>query len=145
MTSEELKNYCDGEFNNVSRVVEEVFSLYRSEKNDYTLAEKAAISAFLVNIYSGFENILKQMLLFDKLDVSDSPSWHEKVLKKASEIGILTPDLLQIFSKHLAFRNYFIYTYIFNIRWDETKVLVEALRDVLKNFRKEVDEYIQMI
>lgn len=145
MTSEELKNYCEGEFNNVSRIVDEVFSLYRPEKSDYTLAEKAAISAFLVNIYSGFENILKQMLLFDKLDVSDSPSWHEKVLKKASEIGILTPDLLQTFSKHLAFRNYFIYTYIFNIRWDETRVLVEALRDVLKKFREEVDEYIQII
>lgn len=145
MTSEELKNYCEGEFNNINRVVEEVFSLYRPDKSDYALAEKAAISAFLVNIYSGFENILKQMLLFDKLDVSDSPSWHEKVLKKASEIGILPPDLLQIFSKHLAFRNYFIYTYIFNIRWDETRVLVEALRDVLEKFREEVEEYIQIV
>jgi hypothetical protein len=143
--SEELKNYCEGEFNNISRIVDEVFSLYHPEKSDYTLAEKAAISAFLVNIYSGFESILKQMLLFDKLDVSDSPSWHEKVLKKASEIGILPPDLLQTFSKYLAFRNYFIYNYIFNISWDETKVLVDSLRDVLKGFREEVDEYIQMI
>jgi len=145
MTTEELKKYCEGEFGNIDRIAEGLFSVYIHEKTDYTLAEKAAISAFLVNIYSGFENILKQMLLFDKLDVSDSPSWHEKVLKKSSEIGILPPELFQIFLKYLAFRNYFIYAYIFNINWEETIVLVDAVKDVIAQFRLEVDDYLQTI
>lgn len=145
MTAEELKNYCEGEFGSIGRIFDELFSLYNIEKDEYTLLEKAAVSAFVVNIYTGFENILKQMLLYDKLDVSDSPSWHEKILKKASEIGILPPDLVQIFSKYLAFRNYFVYTYIFNINWDETRSLVDGLGDVLKHFRAEVDEYIQLV
>ncbi len=145
MTIDELKKYCDGEFRSIDRIMEELFSVYRPEKSDYTLAEEAAIAAFIVNIYSGLENILKQMLIFDKLDITDSPAWHEKVLKKANEIGILPPDLYQILSKYLAFRNYFIYAYIFNIKWEEMKVLVDAIKDVLTKFRSEVDEYIQTI
>lgn len=145
MTIDELKKYCDGEFRSIDRIMDELFSVYRPEKSDYTLAEEAAIAAFIVNIYSGLENILKQMLIFDKLDITDSPAWHEKVLKKANEIGILPPDLYQILSKYLAFRNYFIYAYIFNIKWEELKVLVDAIKDVLTKFRSEVDEYIQTI
>ncbi len=145
MTTDELKEYCDGEFKNIDRVMEELFSVYGPEKSEYTLAEQAAVAAFIVNIYGGVENILKQMLIFDKLDITDSPSWHEKVLKKAGEIGILPPDLYQIFTKYLAFRNYFIYSYIFNIKWGELKVLVDAIRDVIAKLRSEVNEYIQTI
>jgi len=145
MTTDELKEYCDGEFKNIDRVMEELFSVYRPEKSEYTLAERAAAAAFIVNIYGGVENILKRMLIFDKLDVKDSPEWHEKVLKKAGEIGILPPDLYQIFTKYLSFRNYFIYSYIFNIKWEELKVLVDAIRDVIAKLRSEVNEYIQTI
>lgn len=145
MTAEELKKYCDGEFGNIERIAAELYTVYKPDKAEYTLSEQAAVAAFLVNVYSGVENVLKQMLVFDKLDISDSPSWHEKVLKKASEIGILPPDLFQVFSKYLAFRNFFIYAYIFNMNWDETRVLADALKDVLEQFKKEVEEYIQTI
>jgi uncharacterized protein YutE (UPF0331/DUF86 family) len=145
MTKDELKEYCDAEFKNIGRVMDELFSIYSPEKSEYTLTEQAAIAAFIVNVYSGVENILKQMLIFDRLDIKDSPEWHEKVLKKASEIGILPPDLFQILSKYLSFRNYFLYTYIFNIKWEDMKVLVDAIRDVLAKLKAEVDEYIQTI
>jgi hypothetical protein len=145
MTKEELKEYCDSEFKNIDRVMEELFLVYRPEKSNYTLTEQAAMATFLVNIYSGFEKVLKQVLIYDKLDIKDSPEWHEKVLKKADEIGILPPDFTPIISKYLSFRNHFLYTYIFNIKWDDVKVLLEALRDVVARFRSEVDEYIQII
>ncbi len=95
MTIEELKRYCDEEFGNIDRVKEELFSLYSPEKSEYSTAERAAMASFVVNIYGGIEKILKQMLVFDKLDIKDSPEWHEKVLKKAGEIGILPPELFQ--------------------------------------------------
>ena len=145
MTIDELKNYLDQEFGNIDRIINELFSLYRPEKSEYTIAEQAAIAAFIVNIYSGIEKILKQMLLFDKLDVHDSPEWHEKVLKKSSEIGILPPDLFQILSSYLSFRNYFIYTYLFNIKWESITTLADTINDVLKGLRSEIDEYIQTI
>jgi hypothetical protein len=145
MTIEELKNYLDQEFKNIDRIVNELFSLYKPEKSEYTIAEQAAVAAFIVNIYSGIEKILKQMLLYDKLDVHDSPEWHEKVLKKSSEIGILPPDLFKILSSYLAFRNYYIYTYVFNIKWENVTALADTVNDVIGKLRSEINEYIQSI
>ncbi len=145
MTIDELKKICDQEFKNIDRIETEIFSIYKSEKSEYTLAEEAALGAFVINVYSGIENILKQTLLFDKLDVSDAPGWHEKVLKKAGELGILPPDIFQLLSKYLSFRNYFIYNYVFNIKWEDMQALVEAIREVTKRVRQEVEEYLQTI
>lgn len=145
MTKEELKTYCDGEFKNIDRALDELFSLASPDETEYTASEIAAIAAFVSNAYLGVENILKQMLLFDGLDVADAPVWHEKVLKKANEIGILPPDLFQILSKYLSFRKFFMYSYAFNIKWEELKPLVDALKDVIKKFRAEVAEYIETV
>lgn len=145
MTIDELKQYCSGEFANIEKVREELFSVYSPEKAEYPLLEKASIAALVVNIYGGIENVLKQMLIFDKLDVQDAPEWHEKVLRKSGEIGILPPDLVQVLSRYLAFRNYFLYTYIFNIKWEDMKALVDALNELIGQIRSEVDEYLQTI
>jgi uncharacterized protein YutE (UPF0331/DUF86 family) len=145
MTLEELKQYCSGEFASIEKVKAELFSVYSPEKAEYPLSEKAAIAALVVNIYGGIENVLKQMLVFDKLDVQDSPEWHEKVLRKAGEIGILPPDIVQVLSRYLAFRNFFLYTYIFNMNWEDIKALVDALDDLIGKIHTEVEEYLQTI
>lgn len=145
MTKEELKKFCDNEFNNIDQILEALFKVYEPDKAEYPLAEKAAIAALVINVYSGIETVLKQMLLFDKLNIEDSPGWHEKVLRKAGEIGILPPDLAQVLSKYLAFRNYFIYTYIFNINWDDMKGLVDLIKDMTEKIHSEVNEYLQTI
>ena len=85
------------------------------------------------------------MLVYDRLDTKDSPEWHEKVLKKSNEIGILPPELYQILTRYLLFRNFFIYSYIFNIKQDDLMLLVEAVSGMLVKFRTEIDEYIQTI
>lgn len=145
MTIDELKQYCGSEFQSIDRVLAELFIVYKSDKPEYTVSEQTAMAAFLMNIYSGIENVLKQMLVYDKLEIKDSPGWHEKVLRKSGEIGILPPELLQLLSKYLSFRNYFIYSYVFNINWEDMKILVDAVRDVTTKVRSEVDEYLQTI
>lgn len=145
MTIEELKKYCDEEFGNIERIKAELLSLFKAGKADFSLVEQAAAAAFIVNIYGGVENILKEMLVYDKLDTKDSPEWHEKVLKKANEIGILPHDLYQMLTRYLSFRNFFIYSYIFNIKPDDLKVLVDAVSGMLTKFRTEIDEYIETI
>ena len=109
------------------------------------MAEQAAIAALVINVYSGIENILKHMLIFDKLDIQDSPEWHETLLRKAGEIGILPPELFQILSRYLSFRNFFIYSYIFNINWEDMKALVDAIRDLITKLKSEINEYLLTI
>ncbi len=144
MTKEELKEYCNAEFKNIDRVIEELFSIVSPDKS-YTIAEIAAIATFMLNAYNGIENILKEMLLFDKLEVKDSPTWHEEVIKKAAELGILPPDLYQNLSTHLSFRRFFVHTYIFNMKLEELKMLVDGIKGIIARFKSEVDEYIQVI
>jgi hypothetical protein len=50
-----------------------------------------------------------------------------------------------VLSRYLAFRNYFLYTYIFDINWEDMKALVDALNDLIGQIRSEVEEYIQTI
>ena len=145
MTIDELKRYCDEEFRNIDRVKKELFSLFSNEKSEYSISERAALSSFVINIYGGIEKILKQMLIFDKLDVKESPEWHEKVLQKSGEIGILPPELFQILTRYLSFRNFYIYSYVFDIKWEDLKAMVDAIGDLVSRFRSEVDEYIQTI
>lgn len=145
MTIDELKTYCEAEFNNINRIKDELLSIYNPDRVDYSLAEQASMASFVINIYTGIENILKQMLIYDRLDVGDAPGWHEKVLKKAGEIGILPPDLFQILSRYLSFRNYFIYNYIFNIKWEDMKVLIDAIDELIKGFEVEVNGYLETI
>ncbi len=145
MTKEELTQYCDAEFKNIDRAVSELFSICSPDKTSYPPSEIAAISTFVLNTYSGMENILKQMLTFDNLNLKESPAWHEELLKKTTELGILPRDLSQVFAKYLSFRNFFIYSYAFNINWEEIKVLVDPVKDVVEKFRSEIYEYIQTI
>src|SRR4030065_800094 len=105
MTKEQLKEYCDDELKSIEKVISELFTIFSAEKSEYSLAERAAIATFIANVYSGIENILKQLLMFDNLNVKDSATWHEELLKKAAELAILPRDLYQIFTRYLVFRN----------------------------------------
>jgi hypothetical protein len=145
MTIDELKKICDNELKNIDRVTEEIFSVYDPDKADYTVTEEAAIGAFMMNVYTGIERTLKQMLVYDKLDVADAPGWHEKVLKKAGEIGIIPTELQPVLASFLSFRNFFIYNYTFDIKWEEMKVLVDAVGDLNRKLRSEIEEYLQTI
>ena len=145
MTIDELKKYCDNEMKNIDRVTEEIFLVYRPDKAEYSVFEQAAIGALMMNVYTGVEKVLKQMLLFDKLDVADEAGWHEKVLRKAGEIGILPTELQPVLARFLLFRNFFTYNYTFDVKWEEMKVLVDAVRDLTTKFRSEVEEYLQTI
>ncbi|MBL7031930.1 MAG: hypothetical protein ISR97_01975 [Nitrospira sp.] len=145
MTIDELKKYCDNELKNIDRVTEEIFSVYKPDKAEYSVTEQAAIGALMMNVYTGIEKVLKQMLLFDKLDVTDSPEWHNKILRKAGEIGIIPPELQPVLAQFLLFRNFFIYNYTFDVKWEEVRVLVDAVKDLNGKLRSEIEEYLQTI
>jgi hypothetical protein len=56
MTNEQLREYCDAEFENIDSVKAELWSVVRSEKSKYSIAELAAIATFIHNIYRGMLN-----------------------------------------------------------------------------------------
>lgn len=88
MTRQQLKEYCEAEFENIDAVISELFSVIDA-KPDYSIADLAAIATFIHNFYNGIENILKRALLYNKTEVKDSPTWHKDLLKISTEKRII--------------------------------------------------------
>ena len=138
MTKQQLKDYCDAEFENIDAVVYELFLVVQPDKTGYTTAELAAIATFIHNFYNGVENILKRISSYRQMETKVSPTWHKDLLKASSEARIISDESYLVLSNYLSFRHFFIHAYSFILRWEELKPLVDELGNTLSQFKKEV-------
>ncbi|MBU0987681.1 MAG: hypothetical protein KKH68_10570 [Proteobacteria bacterium] len=143
MTDDQLREYCDAEFENIDAVEVELRSIVRPEKSEYSIAELAAISTFIHNIYNGIENILKRVFRANQIKIDDTPTWHKDLLKTASDIEIIPNDLYVTLSDYLSFRHFFVHSYSFRLKWEELKPLVDGLGGMLNKFRSAINHYIE--
>jgi hypothetical protein len=70
MTGQQLKEYCEAEFENIASVLTEIALIAVPTKIQYTTAELAAIATFIHNCYNGIENVLKRILSYSKLEMN---------------------------------------------------------------------------
>lgn len=143
MKNQQLREYCEAEFENIDLVVAEIFNVVKAGKSDYTTAELAAVATFMHNSYNGIENILKRVLLSKQVRTRETPTWHKDLLKAALDAGVLSDDLYEAISSYLSFRHFFVHAYSFNLHWDELKPLVENISDTIAAFKKAIDSTIE--
>ena len=77
-----LKN-IEAEEENVRAALENLETVMGRE--GFSAVELAATAAFLHNIYTGVENILKQVLKEHEIATPDTSSWHKDLLAKADK------------------------------------------------------------
>ncbi len=142
MTSQRLKEYCEAEFENISAVASELFSVVEAGKSDYSVAELAAMATFIHNCYNGVENTLKRVLSFRNIEMKDTPTWHKDILKSSLDIEVISIDLYNILTNYLSFRHFFVHAYSFALRWDDMKPLVESLEETLMKFESAINDHI---
>ena len=142
MTERQLEEYCEAEFENIDAVVSELFNVVRADKPEYSVAELAAIATFIHNFYNGIENILKRVLIFKKIEIRDTPTWHKDLLKIALEKNLISEALYNLLSDYLSFRHFFVHAYSFNLRWEELEPLVNSLNIALEEFKTSISDYI---
>jgi hypothetical protein len=145
MTDQQLKEYCDAEFENIASVLAEIELVVAPAKVQYTTAELAAIATFIHNSYNGLENVLKRILYHIKFETKDSPTWHKDLLKTALDQKIITDSLYNLLSIYLSFRHFFVHAYSFTLRWEELKPLVADLNDTINRFKSEVNSYLETL
>ena len=145
MTDQQLKNYCEAEFENIETVMSDLSSVVKEGASEYSTPELAAIATFLHNIYNGTENILKRVLISKGLDIRKTPTWHRDLLKTAHENGVINDDLYGTLSEYLAFRHFFVHAYSFNLNWEALRPLVDNLQDTLKMFRASILSYLMPV
>lgn len=134
MTKQQLKEYCDAEFENIDTVLYQLKEILRPE-DDYSIAELAAIATFIHNSYNGIENIFKRILAYRQREFKNTPTWHKEILMTAADIGIISNDLHATLSNYLSFRHFFVHSYSFILRWEELKPLVNEIEDTLNKFK----------
>lgn len=145
MTSQQLKEYCEAEFENINTVTSELFSVVEAGKSDYSVAELAAMATFIHNCYNGVENILKRVLSFRNIKMKDTPTWHKDLLRMSLEAGIITGDLYEGLITYLSFRHFFVHAYSFALKWDDMKPLAESLKETLMKFESAINDHIDKL
>ncbi len=145
MTSQQLKEYCEAEFENISAVTSELFSVVEAGKSDYSVAELAAMATFIHNCYNGIENILKRVRSFRNIEMKDTPTWHKDLLKMSLEAEIITGNLYEWLTTYLSFRHFFVHAYSFALKWDDMKPLVEGVEETLIKFESAINDYIDKL
>ncbi len=128
------------EMENISIVLEELKEI--KDKPDKTLVELAGTGTFLHNVYNGVENILKQILNSKGIQIPKSDSWHQDLLIKATEEGIISESTKKQLAKYLAFRHFFIHAYGFLLDEEELKSLVNDVFSVYSSFKTEIDIFL---
>ncbi len=142
MTKQQIKEYCEAEFENIDAVVFELFSVVKTEKSEYSTAELAAIATFIHNYYNGIENVLKRVLSLKQIEIKDTPTWHRDLLKISSDTGIIPNDLHDTLSDYLSFRHFFVHAYSFTLRWEDLKPLVDGIEETLRKYKSTIYDYI---
>ncbi|MBI4682225.1 MAG: hypothetical protein HY757_03900 [Nitrospirae bacterium] len=113
-------------------------ALSREEK---TVIELAAIGTFLHNIYSGIENIMKQILKSKGIAVPKSETWHKELLNLSVSQKILSEQLADSLYEYLTFRHFFVHAYGFMLDEDQLKDLANNISNIWSQFLAETERY----
>lgn len=103
------------------------------------------IGAYLQNIYTGMENILKQLLSHKNTSIPDTPTWHKDLLDLAVEHHFITKKTAGRIGKYLFFRHFFMHAYGFLIDEEKLKPLMDNISEICLEFKREIDKYLSKI
>jgi len=104
--------------------------------------ELAGVAALLHNFYNGIENILKQILLFKKIILVESQSWHKDLLERATTERIISEDCKSQMGQYLAFRHFFSHAYALDLYPEKMEPLVENSQKIFSIFKNEIKKFI---
>ena len=136
-----LREKVNVEIENISIVLEELKKF--KDKPDKTSIELAGMGAFLHNIYNGIENILKQILISQDIQISNSDSWHRDLLIQAADSGIISETIKKQLVKYLAFRHFFVHAYEFLLDEKKLTLLVDSIFNVSLSFKIEIESFLK--
>ena len=138
-----VKNKILAEIQNIEKILAELEKVKKKPQKE--LVVLVGIGAFLQNIYTGMENILKQILLHQEISIPDSQTWHKDLLNLAIKNNLITKETVDRIGQYLFFRHFFTHSYGFLIDEEKLKPLMDDISGVYKEFKKEIDEFLEKI
>lgn len=105
--------------------------------------ELAAIATFLHNIYSGIENILKQILKEKSIVIPRSEIWHKELLELSVSNEIIPESLADKLHEYLAFRHFFVHGYGFMLEEAPLKRLANNIPTIWLEFLSSIGTFFR--
>ncbi len=138
-----LVDKIEAEFENIDQVLNE---LPYYEKLPYlSVLELAGVAALIHNFYNGIENILKQILKYEKNTLPDGKSWHKELLNNSQENKIISEETKIILIDYLAFRHFFSHAYALDLYANKMEPLVENCNNTYCLFKKDINEKLNIL
>lgn len=131
------------EMDNISTVLAELDKV--KGESDKEMVILAGIGSFLQNIYTGIENILKQILLHISCNIPQSSSWHKDLLNMAVDHGLISNETQEKIGKYLYFRHFFMHAYGFMIDQNKLMPLVNSIPDDYNSFKVEIEFFLTQL
>ncbi len=138
-----IEEKIQAEMENIATVLTEIERVnYIPHKE---LVVLVGMGAYLQNVYTGMENILKQLLLYNEIAIPNTPTWHKDLLNLAVEHNLITGETADKIGKYLFFRHFFTHSYGFLL--DETKLnpLTDNISNTYSDFKEEIVDYLTKI
>lgn len=135
-----VKDKILAENENIEKILIELEKVKKKPSKELVIL--VGIGAFLQNIYTGMENILKQILLHQSLPIPESPTWHKDLLNFAFDNKIISKEILNKIGKYLVFRHFFTHAYGFLIDEEKLEPLMNNISEIYSEFKREIDEYL---
>lgn len=137
---ENLSKRVNAELENIDEVLKEMPSY---EKLPYLSAlELAGAAALLHNFYNGIENIFKQIFISENIEIPEGKSSHKEFLESAVKNKIISYELKNSLGEYLAFRHFFSHAYSFDLHADKMEPLVQNLKQIYFNLKKEISKFL---
>lgn len=138
-----VREKVQAEMENITKVLNELERV--KERPNKELVVLVGIGAYLQNIYTGMENILKQLLSHKSTSIPATPTWHKDLLDLAVGHHFITKKTAERIGKYLFFRHFFMHAYGFLIDEEKLKPLMDNISEICLEFKREIDKYLSNI
>lgn len=138
-----VKEKIYAEMESITKVLTELDKV--KDRSNKELVILVGIGAYLQNIYTGLENVLKQLLLHRGIPIPDAPTWHKDLLNLAVRHNFITRETADKIGKYLFFRHFFRRAYGFLLDESKLKPLMDNISDIYSEFKREIDNYLAKI
>jgi hypothetical protein len=140
------------EYENLEKIITEIKQGYSNLINiEPTMMEKAAMAHYLMSLYNGIENILKNLCKYHKVPLPKGEFYHIELLKlfSSSQDSIL-PELI---SENIRleihelrkFRHIVRQGYAFNFEWKRIKEGISSIHIIFQKFKQNLDNHIESL
>ena len=114
-----------------------------------TRLEVAGFGALLMNLYSGFENILKRIAQHEGLAIPAGPRWHAELFSAfarplpSTATPLLTTDESRLLRRYRDFRHLMVQGCGVALRWELMKELVASADSAFETMVSAIDLYLR--